>query len=88
MINTNRIKSLLKDCQGVSGIASPKQPQEVTTLKAADTKVNSVKKTIKAKSPLVTQLRQKPNNNKAPSTISKTQSKTAIPVAQLLRNPI
>ena len=43
IIHVNKIKSLPKDCQGVRGIASPKQPQEVTTLKTAETNVSKVK---------------------------------------------
>ena len=35
-INTNKTKSLIKDCHGVKGMASPKQPHDVTTLKNAE----------------------------------------------------
>ena len=66
-------------------MASPKQPQEVTTLNAAETKVSSVKNKIKANKALTTQFRQKPNNSNAPNTISKAHKKMAIPVDQLFK---
>ncbi|GGI28843.1 hypothetical protein GCM10008119_34670 [Pedobacter mendelii] len=79
-MSTNKTKSLLKDCQGVNGMASPKQPQLVTTLKKAETKVNKVKKMINNNNPHETFLPQKPNKSIAPKTISSVQSKIAIPV--------
>ncbi len=35
-ISNNRIRSLKKDCHGVNGMASPKQPQDLTTSKNAE----------------------------------------------------
>jgi hypothetical protein len=35
-IKTSKIRSLIKDSQGVSGIASPKHPHDVTTSKNAE----------------------------------------------------
>ena len=34
-MSTSKTTSLEKDCQGVSGIASPKHPQSVTLLKVS-----------------------------------------------------
>src|SRR5690606_28883258 len=77
-IKANRTRSLIKDCQGVNGMASPKQPQEVTTSKNAEEKVKNVKNSTSSNKPQATCLPAIPHSSSAPSMISNAHTTIAI----------
>src|SRR5690606_23306248 len=79
-IKANRTRALIKDCEGGDGMASPKQPQEVTTSKNAEKKVKNVKNSISSNKPQATCLPAIPNRSRAPRMISKAQTTIAIHV--------
>src|SRR5690606_38444853 len=67
---TSSTMSLVNDSQGVSLMASPKQPQSVTLLKYAEKKVRKVKKTIMASSNHSTSFSFQRISSATPSTIT------------------
>lgn len=80
--------SLKNDSQGVSLIASPKQPQSVTLLKYAEYQVRKVKKTIINNKLQRVNFFLNPSNKKMPSTTSKITMKIAIGKAMGIKKSI